>query len=127
MLTSSWFVATAVSCARKRAGKLTPVLLILAVLCGLAFGIVKFFEYREKILSGITLNTNEFFMFYYMFTGIHLLHVFVGMMVLAILAAASWAGNINATLIRNIESGASFWHVVDLLWIVLFALLYMVK
>jgi len=127
MLSSSWFVATAVHAARRGLGRVTPVCFCLAFLCGVGFGIVKFIEYGAKIRAGITPNTNDFYMYYYMFTGIHFMHVLIGMGVLAGLARYSWAGGLDAKKIRNLESGASFWHVVDLLWIVLFALLYLVK
>jgi nitric oxide reductase NorE protein len=127
MLTSSWFVATAVQAARRGLGRVTPVCFMLAFLCGAGFGVVKFFEYGAKIRAGITPNTNDFYMYYYMFTGIHFMHVLIGMGVLAGLARYSWSGGIDGKKIRNIESGATFWHLVDLLWIVLFALLYLVK
>src|SRR5690242_9648745 len=78
MLTSSWFVATAVHAARRREGAGRPLGFILAIGCGLAFVVVKLFEYGEKIRSGITLTTNAFYMFYYMLTGIHLIHVLIG-------------------------------------------------
>ena len=127
MLTSSWFVASAVHAARHRLGKVTPICLLLAMACGAGFAIVKVLEYGEKIGAGITLTTNDFFMYYYMFTGIHFVHVLIGMAVLAFLTRMSWSGQFDATRIRNLESGASFWHLVDLLWIVLFALIYLVK
>ncbi len=127
MLSSSWFVAMAIRAARRNLGKVTPILFMLAFCCGFGFGVVKFFEYSEKIHAGLTLNTNDFFMYYYMFTGIHMMHVLIGMGVLATLANYSWSGGFDANKIKNLESGGSFWHVVDLLWIVLFALLYLVK
>lgn len=127
MLTSSWFVATAVHAARHNMGKVTPWFFLLGIACGLCFAVVKVLEYSEKIRAGITLTTNNFFMYYYMFTGIHFVHVIIGMAVLAFLARMSWSGQFDATRIRNLESGASFWHLVDLLWIVLFALIYLVK
>ncbi|UCV23673.1 cytochrome c oxidase subunit 3 family protein [Ferribacterium limneticum] len=127
MLSSSWFVALAVHGARKNMGKVTPIGFVLAFFCGLGFAAVKFFEYGEKIRAGITLNTNDFFMYYYMFTGIHFVHVMIGMGVLVFMARYSWAGGYDEKKIWNLESGASFWHLVDLLWIVLFALLYLIK
>ena len=81
----------------------------------------------DKIHHGITLNTKDFFMYYYMFTGIHMMHVLIGMGVLAFMARYSWAGVYDARKIRNLESGASFWHVVDLLWIVIFPLIFLVR
>ena len=118
MLTSSWFVALAIQAARKNLGKLSPNLFSLAFLCGLGFVMVKFFEYSEKIHAGITLTTNDFYMYYYVFTGIHLMHVLIGMGVLAFLWNTSRSGDFNEKNINMLESGASFWHLVDILWIV---------
>lgn len=127
MLTSSWFVASAVHAARHNLGKAVSRCFIGGFLCGALFVVSKFFEYREKLQIGITINTNEFFMYYFVFTAIHLLHVLIGMGVLAFMASYAWSQNFDDAKIRNLESGASFWHVVDLLWIVLFALLYLIK
>jgi nitric oxide reductase NorE protein len=127
MLSSSWFVATAVQAARKNLARLTQLCFMMAFVCGVAFGVVKVLEYAEKIRAGITLNTNDFYMYYFVFTGIHFLHVLIGMGVLSVLAVYSRTGTFNESKIRHLESGASFWHLVDLLWIVLFALLYLVK
>jgi nitric oxide reductase NorE protein len=127
MLSSSWFVAMAVQAARRGMGKVSPLLLLAAFGCGLGFVGVKALEYGEKIHAGITLTTNDFYMYYFMFTGIHLLHVLIGMGVLAFLVRHTWSGVGADNRLRNLESGASFWHLVDLLWIVLFALLYLVR
>jgi len=124
MLSSSWFVATAVRMARHGRADSTAACFALAFLCGFGFAVVKLFEYGEKIGAGITPTSNDFFMYYYVFTGIHFMHVLIGMSVLAFMAVYARRGTC-ADKIRNIESGASFWHVVDLLWIVLFALLYL--
>lgn len=127
MLTSSWCVAMAVQSARRDRGKRVTILLSLAVACGVAFGVVKFLEWGEKIDNGITLITNDFFMFYFIFTGIHFLHVLIGMGALIVLTRYISSGPINASKIRNLECGATFWHLVDLLWIILFALFYLVR
>jgi len=124
MLSSSWCVANAVEMARMERTASSARLFRLGLLCGLCFVVVKCFEYGEKVRYGITPSTNEFFMYYYLFTGIHLMHVVVGMAVVGILSSYVQKGVIDARRLRNIESGASFWHVVDLLWIVLFALFY---
>jgi len=125
MLTSSWCVATGVALARRGWHRAVARCFGLAFLCGLGFVVIKYFEYSEKIHAGVTLTTNDFFMYYYMFTGIHLMHVLIGMGVLAFMTRYAAAGGIDARKMVHIESGASFWHVVDLLWIVLFALLYL--
>lgn len=88
---------------------------------------MKFFEYGEKIRAGIGLTTNDFYMYYYMFTGIHLLHVVIGMAVLGFLWHVSRKGASDGENMVMLETGASFWHLVDVLWIVLFALLYLMK
>ncbi len=88
---------------------------------------VKFFEYREKILAGFMLTTNDFYMYYYMFTGLHLMHVLLGMGVLTYLWTVARTGDFRPQNINVLESGASFWHMVDILWIVLFALLYLMR
>jgi len=124
MLSGSWFVANAVQAARAQRRALSAKLFRCGFACGLFFGIIKFFEYSGKVRHGITPSTNNFFMYYYLFTGIHLLHVVVGMVVIAVLSSYVQKGTVDARKIRNIESGALFWHVVDLLWIVLFALFY---
>ena len=89
LLTSSWFAASAVRAARKGKAAQAPNLLLATFLCGVGFCLVKVFEYGEKIRAGLTLNTNEFFIFYYMFTGIHLVHVLVGMGLLTFVWAHS--------------------------------------
>jgi nitric oxide reductase NorE protein len=124
MLSSSWFVATAVQASRRNRLRLASGCFRAGLLCGVLFCIVKIFEYGEKFRADITPSTNDFFLYYYIFTGVHLLHVIIGMLVLGILSSYVRTGNCDAAKIRNIEGGACFWHVVDLLWIVLFALFY---
>jgi nitric oxide reductase NorE protein len=127
MLTSSWFVATAVHSARERAAVRSRSCLIFAILLGAAFCAVKVIEYHEKLAAGITPLTNDFYMFYFMLTGIHCLHVILGIGVLAFMTYIVRARPIEGAGLQMLESGASFWHLVDLLWIVLFAILYLVK
>ena len=127
LLTSSWFVALAVERAKRGANRVSGYLLTVAVLCGAGFIAVKLFEYSEKIRAGITLNTNEFFSFYYMLTGIHLLHVVIGMCVLAYLVKVARKRSLFAADIKVLEGGSAFWHLVDILWIVLFAMFYLVR
>lgn len=130
LLTSSWFVATAVHQARAGIRARVVPLLNAACACGVGFGVVKVFEYGAKIGAGIGLSTSDFHMFYFMFTGIHMLHVLIGLGVLAFLivrarAVAQGAAPADAGYVATMESGGAFWHLVDLLWIVLFALFYL--
>jgi len=127
LLTSSWFVVHAVESARGDHAPRARALLACAFLCGLGFLVVKYFEYGEKIRAGLTITSNDFFMYYYMLTGIHLLHVTLGMGVLAYLWQRLRGGTQLGAHMSALESGASFWHMVDILWIVLFALVYLMR
>jgi nitric oxide reductase NorE protein len=124
LLTSSWLVALAVDAARRQRTRAAPLFFALAFVCGAGFAVDKFLEYGAKIHAGITPASNDFYMYYYVLTGIHFLHLCVGMVVLAFLFAAS-RKPLSAAAISAVESGATFWHLVDLVWIVLFALLYL--
>jgi len=127
LLTSSWFVATGIHAARKDSNRGAALRFRFAFLCGLGFVAVKLLEYREKMAAGIVINSNDFFMYYYVLTGIHLMHVLIGLGVLTFMARYAAAGACDARRIGHLESGASFWHLVDLLWIALFALLYLIR
>lgn len=126
LLTSSWFVAQGVSAVRRGQLPLARKLITGGFALGAGFVGIKVIEYSEKFSAGITVLTNDFFMFYFMYTGIHLLHVFIGLGVLFFLLSLARKEN-AAEQIGSFESGAAFWHLVDLLWIILFALLYLVK
>jgi nitric oxide reductase NorE protein len=133
LLTSSWFVAGAVQQVRRGDRALAALLVGFGFLCGAAFLLDKAIEWSQLIGDHKTLMTNNFYMFFFMFTGIHAMHVLVGMGVLAYLRSRIRAGigrddpaRHDADLVA-IESGAIFWHLVDLLWLVLFALLYLVR
>jgi nitric oxide reductase NorE protein len=127
LLTSSLFVAWAVVAARAGAPAGSARLIILALSCGCGFIGSKVLEWGGKIAAGITLNTNEFYGFYYMFTGIHLLHVLLGMGVLVYLLARSNRADRGASYVAVMEGGGVFWHLVDLLWVILFALFYLLR
>lgn len=128
LLTSSWFVAASVHAARLGKKELVTRFLAGGMCFGLAFVGVKFIEYGEKFSAGITVLTDEFFMFYFMFTGIHLVHVLIGLGILTMLFLKSRkSGYATDQDMQMIEGGGAFWHLVDLLWVVLFALLYLVR
>lgn len=132
LLTSSLFVALGVRSVRERiAVSAAPWLFGAALLCGAAFVFDKYIEYHDLVQSGLHPMTSTFFTYYYVLTGIHLTHVLAGMCVLLYLwrvAKSVHAGmHDREGVVRGVENGASFWHVVDLLWIVLFPLLYLVR
>jgi nitric oxide reductase NorE protein len=132
LLTSSLFVALGVRAVRDGiAPARGPILFAGAFLCGAGFVADKCVEYSGLVQQGLLPTTNTFFTYYYVLTGIHLTHVLAGMCVLVYLWRVAKANLVQPRevtgFVRGVENGASFWHVVDLLWIVLFPLLYMVR
>jgi nitric oxide reductase NorE protein len=127
LLSSSWFVALGINAARKGLGKISARHFASTLCCALAFVVVKVFEYGEKLRAGVNITTNDFYMYYFMLTGIHLIHVVIGLGVLTFLWHTARSAELNEKNINVLESGASFWHMVDILWIVLFALFYLLR
>ena len=127
LLTSSWFVVKGLQAARTQGRHLSARWFVVAIMCGVGFASIKLVEYSEKIGAGITLTTNDFYMYYFIFTGIHFMHVLIGMGVLVFMWLRVRTAEPAGGEITLLESGATFWHLVDLLWIVLFPLLYLVR
>lgn len=127
LLTSSWLVVWGVD--EARFGRLKGAFIRMAMAMALGGGFVglKALEWREKFAAGISVVTNDFFMFYFIFTGIHLGHVLIGLGALAFASRALQKVTIGAGEVRTLESAAAFWHFVDLLWVILFALLYLIR
>ncbi len=125
LLTGSWFVAVGVDKSRTTGKPVASHYFSLAILCGVAFAVNKTFEWGGKISAGFTPATNDFYMYFFIFTGIHLLHVIVGIGVLLLVRSVSRRPALTRRDVATMESGATFWHLVDLLWIVLFALFYL--
>jgi nitric oxide reductase NorE protein len=126
LLVSSLFVVLAVRTVRTARRPQSALFLAGALICGAGFAAVKVVEYGEKIGAGITPLTDDFFLYYFVLTGLHSLHLLVGMAVLTFLVALSRKPSMTDRQFALFEGGACFWHMVDLLWIVLFPLLYLV-
>ena len=127
LLTSSWSVALAVQAMKRDLVHLEPRYLLGGALTGLMFVVSKSIEYFQKFAHGITPGTNPFYMWYFTLTGIHLAHVLLGTSLLTYLWIRSRRGTYDHLHRAVPESVASFWHLVDLLWIVLFPLLYLMR
>jgi nitric oxide reductase NorE protein len=127
LLTSSWSVALAVQAMKRDQIDREPRLLLGGAVTGLMFVVSKSIEYFEKFAHGITPGTNPFFMWYFTLTGIHLLHVVFGTSLLTYLWIRSRRGTYDHLHRAVPESVASYWHLIDLLWVVLFPLLYLMK
>ena len=127
LLTSSLLVVTALRAIRGGALPLARWLLYGAMACGVAFIANKAIEYGQKISMDIVPATNDFFMYFYVMTGLHLLHVVIGLALLWFMVTLTRRQVRGDRELRYLEGAACFWHMVDLLWIVIFPLLYLVK
>lgn len=117
LVTSGYLAARALSlrkAARRGAARLA---LVSAAFLGIVFLVIKGAEYADKAAQGISYETHTFFTFYYLLTGFHSAHVVAGIVILLLIA---WY---DAP--RNIEAGAAFWHMVDLVWVLLFPVIYL--
>ncbi|PCI33625.1 MAG: copper oxidase [Alphaproteobacteria bacterium] len=119
LVTSGLCVALAVTAQQKGSQRLMRRWLAAAIVLGLVFLWVKFIEYGEKFSQGIGLETNTFYTLYFLLTGFHAFHVVFGIIILIIVG---WKDSAE-----NLEIGASFWHMVDLIWIILFPLIYLLR
>lgn len=127
LLTGSLFIVLGVEALRRGHARRGQRMVLLTLLCGAAFVCSKYLEYSGKLAAGETPSANVFFMYYFVFTGIHLVHLLLGMGFLTVMYRISKKPALADRDIAHIEAGACFWHLVDLLWIVLFALLYLVR
>ncbi len=127
LLTSSLLVVLAVRSARDGAAVRARRLLSGAIVLGVAFAVIKVAEYIDKASAGIAFEENDFFISYYTLTALHLMHVTIGLCVLAALRFRLGTGRSGPNDRTYLEAGGSFWHMVDLLWLVLFPLLYLVR
>lgn len=125
LLASSWFVATSVHATRAGEYQRALRLTLLGGGCGVLFLAIKAYEWTSKIVEGYTFPSNDFFMFYYMLTGVHLFHVALGLVFLGVTVVELRKPHLRR--IFMVETGATYWHMVDLLWIVIFALLYVMR
>lgn len=124
LLTGSLLVARGVKAARDRRCARARQLLAGAASTGIAFAAVKAVEYISLSGDGFSMRSGDFFLAYFAFTGIHLAHVLLGVAVLLAVRAHLARGPDNADE-PFVEGGASYWHMVDLVWLVLFPLFYL--
>jgi len=124
LLTSSLTMVLAFAAAEKRNPKGVRTWLFLTVLLGIAFLVIKAFEWGSKIEAGFTPTAGGFWSFYYTMTGLHALHVLGGAVVNFILFLSALMGLLGGSEHR-VELAGLYWHFVDIVWIFLFPLLYL--
>ena len=136
LLISSSAVAASITGIRRGNKKATMALLAAAVLLGLAFLVNKYFEWSDKFAHGIYPNSPSladgpqgltvFYGLYYTITGLHALHVVIGMVLLIVSAALVWRGRVNRVNYVVLDNSGLYWHLVDLIWIFIFPLFYLI-
>ncbi len=127
LITGSWCVVHAVEAVQEDKSGRGVRWLVAALACGFGFVGLKVIEFSAKMEAGIDLSTNTFYMFYILLTGFHFLHVIAAMVFLTILLVKTMQGAYGRHDYHALETGAAFWHMVDLLWIVLFPLVYVMR
>jgi len=125
LLLSSWAVARCVQAARAGAYRSAMTNALLTLSFGLVFLVSKILEWITEIRMGNTFTSNEFFQHYFFLTSIHCIHVLIGFVVLGVLVY-----QLSSPLRRSqqlVETCATYWHTIDFLWVLIFALLYVVR
>lgn len=126
LITSSYFMVRAVAAIKQNLSCVCARWIAAAIGFGGIFLVIKLIEFYAKFSVGITLSTNTFFMFYLSLTIFHFMHVILGMVILAVVMMKARGGGYSAVNHTGVETGASYWHMVDLLWIILFPLVYVI-
>ncbi|HVT09544.1 MAG TPA: cytochrome c oxidase subunit 3 family protein [Polyangia bacterium] len=138
LITSSLSVALAYWAIKQDKQGLCAGLLVFTILCALVFLVIKGIEYHHKFEEGalpgawyhfaeVTApGANLYYTIYFLATGLHAIHVIVGMSILIWVLARVLKGHFSSTYFVPVELGGLYWHLVDLVWIFLFPLLYLI-
>lgn len=126
LIVSSLTMAMAVASARARNQIATSVYLLATISLGCGFMVVKTLEYSAKFAHGIYPSSSVFFSAYFTMTGFHGMHVLAGIIALLGLLGASMSGAFKEGHYRPVEITGLYWHLVDLIWIFLFPILYLI-
>lgn len=147
LLVSSLTMALSIYYAQTNQPKKTLANLYITLACGFIFLIVKYFEYSHKIHEGLLPgawfrydgpevehlksmgfdNMGLYFSFYFCMTGLHASHVIAGMGLITWCIVRAHKGEFNSEYYTPLECVGLFWHLVDLIWIYLFPLLYLIR
>jgi cytochrome c oxidase subunit 3 len=136
LLTSSMTVAMAITSVQKNKRNLALFLVFITLVLAALFMVNKYFEWSHKfelklypgseVLKNLPQGELLFFGLYYMTTGLHALHVMIGMVLLTINLIKIRSGAVNQRHYLILENSGLYWHLVDLIWIFLFPLLYLI-
>jgi cytochrome c oxidase subunit 3 len=126
LICSSLTVALGIDAIRKGKQNLLKLFLTLTILLAGVFLAIKYFEWTEKFAHGFYPGTDVFFSLYFMMTGLHGLHVLAGMLVLGGVLVLACKGRFSEQYHTPVEISGLYWHFVDLVWIYLFPMLYLI-
>lgn len=136
LLTSSMTMVLAIVAIQRNNKYLSVFFQVMTILLGLFFMVNKYFEWTTKIHHGIYPGSEEllskssgeilFFGLYYVMTGLHGLHVLVGMILISVMMVFTIKGSINNSSFVRLENAGLYWHLVDIIWIFLFPLFYLI-
>jgi cytochrome c oxidase subunit 3 len=136
LLVSSFTVAASITAIQRGAKKHAVGFLIFSIFCGVIFLVNKYFEWGAKFHHDLYPNSetlvsgepgiNIFFGLYYVITGLHGLHVIIGMILLSISLVLVLAGKVTSERFSMLDNSGLYWHLVDLIWIFVFPLFYLV-
>lgn len=124
LLTSGFFAALAVEQVRRGRAQGGAILLLAALLSACGYVVLKLQEYAHLAGLGYGLEHDTFFTLYWILTGFHFLHVLLGMVILAWMAERCRRRAYEPHACSGLESGVLYWHMVDLVWVLLFPLVY---
>jgi nitric oxide reductase NorE protein len=128
LLLSSWSMARCVQAARAGAYRSALTDVFLTVFFGLVFLVSKVFEWAKQVRMGNGFSSNDFFTYYFFLTGIHFVHLLIGFVVLGVVVYQLWSPKPRSQGSQElVETCATYWHTVDFLWVLIFALLYVVR
>ena len=125
LLLSSWAIARCVQASREGNYRSALTNAFLTISFGFVFLISKIIEWVKEIRMGNTFTSDEFFQHYFFLTSIHCIHVLIGFVVLGVVVYQLWSPARRSQ--QLVETGATYWHTVDFLWVLIFALLYVVR
>ncbi len=140
LIFSSFTMALGIYFIQVKQNKKATIALALTVICGAIFMIIKYFEYTHKFHLGLYpgrylhmvegapehANLGMYFGFYYCMSGLHGIHVLIGMGLIVWVMIKNMRGDFNEKYFTPVEGVGIFWHIIDLIWIFLFPLLYLV-
>lgn len=136
LLTSSLTMAMSITALRKGSKKLSLTFLSITILFAFLFLVNKYFEWSAKFHHGLFPGSNDllslprgeiiYFGLYYVMTGLHAIHVIIGMIILSFMFFYIKSGKVNQDYYIMLENSGLYWHLVDIIWIFLFPLFYLI-